>query len=1268
MTMRRTLSLLALCLLLPAAAFAQTKSVAFTIPRAGFYSIVLDDADSVRVRNLVNGAWYAAGSYSISWDMLDEGTPDYDGDTDGHYVFTRAQVAAGTYTIKAVRTDSVKMRWQGTANTYGSPGWLNAAGTGGGIADNSPPMAAYYLAGSASDARNVWSTDPVVIVTAPSAEAGVNWMVLNAATDAKIAQGPGENQGPAALAVDVGGNRDTGVALYGLYVQKKDSNNLDLWKTNIFEINTDGTQTRRIFNDSVVNDDTNDPGVPGDERTPDSLSSAQRHTGNNRSLYALAVHNKRYIVALNDSVYCYTAARSVTGPAAALSLTGLWWQAGKAYVTNEAGELARYDLNPATCSFTNKATLASGLDAPSDLARWGDTLYVSLWGSSNRVAVYDTTGTLIRTIGTANSLQLGLYDEEKMHQPGQVAVGSSKVWVPESDNSPKRVSRWNLAGAFQRGYYLHGRYSPGLYLDPSDSTKAWYAGPNGTMFVPVSWRAAAGEDPPIAIVSEINRDSYPAYFDEPPVYPIVLGGYTYLVTTMSNNTDGHLQKTVWWLYDSVTGLAKPVAEAGTNWGTPSTVDAALSCMGDNPVHVWSDEDGDGVIDASGPDEVDCALTGSAKAQYANVASDGAWITSTGFYIAPPSVGVGGALTMPTSGTRLESVSDLSQGDVALGTGATAQGRWRVYTRGPWYGYKDSALQWTINVSHPEGDANSLPPRFEGHSVMGQMLDGPVRITGSDGETFDLLVQNTDRGAILLFTADGYMLRELFRDTRVASPLAYAAVPSDSIIGLSPRLTAKGEHWRGTLNETDGSVYLIMGKEGSYILRLDDIESIERLTLGTVTVSAGDLAAAATSETVDWGDFVQAEWPALVSTALPLVDGLSEAPDSTMIDVESVDGSAGWLIFTADTLYAGIQVDTASVSIRVSEACTTTQLFMCGGMDITMMSGTVEERFIIAPRNASHVAMRFVEQDGGALGGGTSPQTYTTEAEGSYTVEDVRAITGTRMVGSASGWEVAIPRSQMLGTYTAGSTYRIDLGYIVTLGGTDASRRTYASNKIYTITDDERMESEVIDSTRGFVTLRTGNVSLGVSGFTRVALTNAAGTVRYENAAVDTLALEAVEGLGLYRGTSSDILLALYAASGTDTTATGVEPLATGSAMATCGIYVGQTGESAREAFAVIGRARWGDVYAVARATDGARADPAGAASVGSGTPVELRAIANDGANTVTLQYSTDEGENWTTLATPALTLSGGYAMGFFGASAPGVGGDGKCFFTAPDVP
>jgi hypothetical protein len=121
-------------------------------------------------------------------------------------------------------------------------------------------------------------------------------------------------------------------------------------------------------------------------------------------------------------------------------------------------------------------------------------------------------------------------------------------------------------------------------------------------------------------------------------------------------------------------------------------------------------------------------------------------------------------------------------------------------------------------------------------------------------------------------------------------------------------------------------------------------------------------------------------------------------------------------------------------------------------------------------------------------------------------------------------------------------------------------------------------------------------------------------------------------------------------------------------LASCGIYVGQTGESAREAFATIARARWGDVYAVARATDGARADPAGAASVGAGTPVELRAIANDGANTVTLQYSTDGGENWTTLATPSLTLSGGYVMGFFGASAPGVGGDGECFFTDPAVP
>ena len=129
-------------------------STTFTLKEPGYVTLVLEDAQGKRVRNLVSETWFNAGKNEVRWDGLDDLGRDPDAYKHGIYNVPGKPVAPGTYRVRGLWGPTIDLRYEFPVYTAGNPAWQTLDHTGGWLSNHTPPMSAQYVpAGRGPDGK-----------------------------------------------------------------------------------------------------------------------------------------------------------------------------------------------------------------------------------------------------------------------------------------------------------------------------------------------------------------------------------------------------------------------------------------------------------------------------------------------------------------------------------------------------------------------------------------------------------------------------------------------------------------------------------------------------------------------------------------------------------------------------------------------------------------------------------------------------------------------------------------------------------------------------------------------------------------------------------------------------------------------------------------------------------------------------------------------------------------------------------------------------------
>jgi hypothetical protein len=144
--------------------------IRFRLDQERLVTLVVEDARGNRVRNLVAEARLPGGGNTVWWDGYD------DGDWDRGHNLVRRRVPAGTYRVRGLAHSSIHMRYEFPVYSPGTPPWKTKNGSGGWLADHSPPADVLFLpTGGPQDVRG----ESRLLVCSTSGETGEEFVWLD---------------------------------------------------------------------------------------------------------------------------------------------------------------------------------------------------------------------------------------------------------------------------------------------------------------------------------------------------------------------------------------------------------------------------------------------------------------------------------------------------------------------------------------------------------------------------------------------------------------------------------------------------------------------------------------------------------------------------------------------------------------------------------------------------------------------------------------------------------------------------------------------------------------------------------------------------------------------------------------------------------------------------------------------------------------------------------------------------------------------------------
>lgn len=562
--------------------------IRFKLDKPGVVTLVIDDADGKRVRNLVSETPFEAGEHVVSWD----GRDDLKAVQLGQQAIYRIEgelVAVGTYTVRGLVRDAVHLRYEMPLNTAGNPPWPTVEGNGAWMGDTLPPMAALYLPGD----------KPMMLLgTGVTESYGIIWTDLTGQrlNGIRSAGGGGGWWGAYLLARDNGPQADPNEHVF---IGGSWRNHMQILALKIqppFPDPSRGVRSMTVWHDMSHGrliaqlDDT--------VVYPDFFAHPSKSL-----LGGLAVHNRVVVAALtalNKLQVRNVSDGAVTSELPLESPRGVKVTADGKLLALSGKRLVRFASYPPTGEPTVLA--AEGLQDPRQIALDAEgNIYVSDRGL-HQVKVFTPDGKPLRTIGEPGGPQLGSYNPRRMVNPEGIEVATDgKLWVAENYLYPRRLSIWTLDRTFVKGLYGNGWYGGGGALDPRNKTRAYVHGNRGGMEFKLDWEKGTSEPTAIYYLPGKTGETLP----DAPQYPVYIQDRLYLSNAMCYQPEaGEQVISIWQMRD---GLAVPVAAIGQamNWDLlkderfaarwPEGVNLKGDFWHNACLFVWSDLNDDGQV-------------------------------------------------------------------------------------------------------------------------------------------------------------------------------------------------------------------------------------------------------------------------------------------------------------------------------------------------------------------------------------------------------------------------------------------------------------------------------------------------------------------------------------------------------------------------------------------------------------------------------------------------------------------------------------------------
>ncbi|MBI5383978.1 MAG: hypothetical protein HZA90_04755 [Verrucomicrobia bacterium] len=846
--------------------------IRFTLPEEGFVTLVIEDPQGRRVRNLISETRFPAGENTAWWDGMDDLLRDNEAVRHGVYHIPAQFVQPGAYRVRGLWRKQVDLRYEFSIYNAGSPAWETADSTGAWLANHTPPCAALFV-----PADRAPGAKPLVFLGSYVSEGGhgLAWVDLDGRKQGGVGWVGGNWTGAPYLARDDGPQRDTNAFAYAAAAWGKD----DAAKAKIKPGEIRITALTTGGNKLVVKYDFK----------PEQSTNSQ-HVEWSDYIGGLAARDGLLVVSMtkiDQLLFVDAKTKQAIGTAPLANPRGLAFDKEGKLLALSGNSLVRFKPGPDPIALAKPETVIAGgtlpltqslspnggegarragegeggsrkptpLESPRALTLDSSgNIFISDRGQSHQVKVFSPAGKFLRAIGKPGVPEAGPYDRLHMNNPDGLTIDSSnRLWVTENDFQPKRVSVWTLDGMFVRAFYGPSEYGGGGKLDPDDKTKFYFHG----MEFRLDWDK--GTDQVVSVFSRPSANGVEGAGPTAsalPETPHSVRGRKYFSNDHNSNPTGGPGVTMLWLL--VDGVARPVAALGRahEWKLfktdtfkplwPQGVDLRGDYWRNVTAFAWSDLNGDGLVQTNEV-QFQKGTFGSAT-----VAPDLAMIVSR--------YGTNAMRFAPVSFTKPGGpVYDLARGEVLARDvqNPTSSGGdqalwhesgWTVLTTPP----KPFAPQsvgavfkgeprWSYPSPWPGLHASheSPPPSFPGMVIGTTRLLGDF-VTPHGSDAGPLWCVNGNQGNMYLFTADGLFVAELFKDVRRGPSWSMPVAQRGMLLN---DLTLHDENFWPSITQTkDGKVYLVDGGRSS-LVRVDGLETIRRLPETSLNLSADDLAKA-----------------------------------------------------------------------------------------------------------------------------------------------------------------------------------------------------------------------------------------------------------------------------------------------------------------------------------------------------------------------------------------------------------------------------------------